>query len=369
MSTTTVTETPTKVATKIEGDYVYFHYDGRFGERRKVLTGEEMKSTFTEIPIIDVGGMFSEKLEDRMKVAKQVAQACEDVGFFYMKNHGVEQKLIDDQWKIMKEYFAMPLEKKMEHYIYKNKDLKGYEPVHGARLDDTKPRGDRKESFLNSYDPEYDPVPPTLSEASKRMMNLNQWPAEWPEFKEQIMAYHSRFITLARQLTRCFALGLGAEETALDKLVDAPNTNQKILHYPPQDPDIKDDTGIGAHTDFTLFTILNQDKVGGLEVLNANAHWVPAAPIEGTFVVNVGDFLMRMANNRFVSTVHRVVNESGKERYSTPFFFSPNLDAVCLPECCSADRPAAYEPLTVGDYYELRHSMQRHRFKTRGIGQ
>lgn len=118
------------------------------------------------------------------------------------------------------------------------------------------------------------------------------------------------------------------------------------------------------------FTVLLQDDVGGLEVLNANANWVPAPPIPGTFVVNVGDFLMRTTNDRFLSTVHRVKNVSARDRYSMPFFFCFNMDAYVevsddsggshdriwhahyvqvLPSCCTAESPSKYEPITVSD--------------------
>lgn len=99
------------------------------------------------------------------------------------------------------------------------------------------------------------------------------------------------------------------------------------------------------------FTILLQDDTGGLDVLNANAEWVPAPPIPGTFVVNIGDFLMRLTNDRFLSTVHRVKNVSGRDRYSMPFFFSFDMHAYVsvLPSCCTPDKPPKYEPITVSD--------------------
>ncbi|OQV06541.1 hypothetical protein CLAIMM_11093 [Cladophialophora immunda] len=352
-----------------EPQYVHFHYDGKWGHKREVLHGDKMKNTFSKIPIVDVSGMFSDKFEDRKNVAEEITKACEEVGFFYMKGHGVEQDLLDETFAVSKEYFSMPVENKMERWIYTNRDLRGYEPVHGANLDATKPRGDRKESFLWGYDPEYDVVKPTLTDEQKALLNTNCWPEDWPEFKQQMMKYHTRFLILARQLARCFALGLGCEETALDHLLTAPNTSQKILHYPPQDPTVKDDTGIGAHTDFCLFTILNQDTSGGLEVLNANAHWVPATPIQGTFVVNVGDFLMRLSNNRLVSTVHRVINETGAARYSIPFFISPNADAVLeyLPTCVFIERPIQYEPLALGPYHQHRYQLLRDQFKARQL--
>lgn len=220
MSTTIV-----DTVTQQEPEYVYFHYDGKYGHRREVLNGVKQKSTFTEIPLVDIDGIFSEDPAQHLCVAREIAKACKQCGFFYIKNHGVEQDLIDETFNTTKDYFDQPLEKKMEQWIYKNKDLKGYEPVHGARLDDTKPKGDRKESFLLSYDPAYDPVPPVLNARQKELMNVNAFPPE-PEFKRKIHAYHSRLMILARQLTRSFALGLGTEKYGLDSMV----TGKLVFH-------------------------------------------------------------------------------------------------------------------------------------------
>lgn len=147
---------------------------------------------------------------------------------------------------------------------------------------------------------------------------------------------------LARRLMKTFALGLGAEETYFDNSVTAPFTSILLNYYPPQAPDGEDPESLGAHSDFEsaypppsrfrilmreiAFTILAQDMLGGLEVLNKNGIYVPATPIYGMFVVNVGDFLQRISNDIFLSTVHRVRNLSSAERYSIPFFFSFNMD-------------------------------------------
>ncbi|KIW23611.1 uncharacterized protein PV07_11798 [Cladophialophora immunda] len=352
-----------------EPEYVYFHYDGKYGHRREVLKDGKLKTTFTDIPLIDIAGLFSDNLTDQVKVADEIRKACEEVGFFYIKNHGVEQELIDDTVEVMKDYFRQPTEKKMDQWIYKNTNLQGYEPIFGARLDDTKSRGDRKESFLLTYDPELDPVPPQLTALQRALLVENNFPADQPDFKDQLVSYHSRLIRLSRVLVQAFALALGLEKTALDGLFSSPHSTMKIIHYPPQEPESQDETGIGAHTDFDTFTILWQDTVGGLEVLNANAHWVPAHPIPGTFVVNVGDFLMRMSNGRFVSTVHRVSNTTGHERYSLPFFFSSNHYATVEPlsACLTPENPPQYEPLTVYEYYQKRQKQQRERFLNRGF--
>lgn len=112
-----------------------------------------------------------------------------------------------------------------------------------------------------------------------------------------------------------------------------------------------DDVGLGSHTDLQCFTLLWQDYVGGLQVLTKDGEWVKAPPIPGTLVVNIGDFLMRLTNDRFKSTVHRVYNRTTADRYSMPFFFGFNYNETCsvLPQCIGLDNPAKYEPISCGE--------------------
>ncbi|RDW59224.1 oxoglutarate oxygenase [Coleophoma crateriformis] len=367
MSSTTITQTE-KVH---EPEYVYYFYDGAWGAKREVLTGAQAKETFSQIPIIDISRIYSEKLEERASLAQEIATACEKVGFFYIKEHGIPEELINATMDSTKKYFDQPTEVKMQEHIYLSRNLRGYEPVHGAQLDTATPLGDRKESFLYNYEPENDPQVPTLTEAQRSLLSHNLWPQNQPDFKRECFAYDKAMIVLARKMMQCFALGLGADEHYFDDMITAPNTSVKKIHYPPQDPSSTSETGIGAHTDFVCFTMLYQDSVGGLDVLNANGKWIPAPPVPGTFVVNIGDFLMRASNDKFLSTVHRVKNISGQERYSMPFFFSFNMDAYVevLPTCCSETNPRKYEPITVAEYYRLRHEKQRKKFMERGIGQ
>lgn len=194
-------------------------------------------------------------------------------------------------------------------------------------------------------------MPPTLTEAQRALLHENLWPAGDADFKAACYRYDRNMVVLMRKMVQMFALGLGLDEHHFDSMVTHPLASCKMIHYPPQDPAADDETGIGAHTDFVCFTMLLQDDVGGLEVLNANAQWVPAPPVHGAFVVNVGDFLMRLTNNKFLSTVHRVNNRTGRERYSMPWFCSFNLDAMVevLPGYVTPEQAAAYEPITVAE--------------------
>lgn len=130
-----------------EPEYVYFHYDGKYGNKREVLRGSRLKNTFDSIPLIDCSGLYSPELSKRQRTANELASAAESCGFFFLTNHGVDQGLIDDTYATAKAYFSQSIAEKMEQHIYKNPGLKGYEPVHGARLDNKTKGGKLSQLF------------------------------------------------------------------------------------------------------------------------------------------------------------------------------------------------------------------------------
>ncbi|CZR67290.1 related to isopenicillin N synthetase [Phialocephala subalpina] len=352
---TTMTETAQE-----EPQYEYYYRDHTWENKREILRGSKAVETFDEMPLIDIGDIFSESYSERLRKAKEVAEVCKTVGFMYIKNHGISQELIDDVFEFSKTYHAQDLEKKKEEYVYKSETLRGYD-IHYTKT----PEGlaVKKESFMYSYNPDNDPQPPNLTpEQYKQCIGLhNMWPIQIPGFQPKCLEYFSELLKLSRRLMRTFALGLGAEETYFDDIITAPYVSIILQHYPPRAPGAEDLDGLGAHSDFETFTILNQDMVGGLEILNKNGIYVPAKPIRGTFVVNIGDFLQRISNDTFVSTVHRARNTSGLERYSIPFFLSFNVDAEVsvMPACVSETNPAKYGPRNLHEYTARRRQLQK----------
>jgi isopenicillin N synthase-like dioxygenase len=146
-------------------------------------------------------------------------------------------------------------------------------------------------------------------------------------FKAASIDYWSACVTLARKLIRIFALSLDLPESYFDSLTTFPGADGVYNYYPATPPERRSqgklDIGLGSHTDFQCFTLLWQDMSGGLQVLNKDSEWIWATPVEGTFVVNIGDFLARLTNDRYNSTVHRAYNRgcTDKHRLSMPFFF------------------------------------------------
>jgi isopenicillin N synthase-like dioxygenase len=185
----------------------------------------------------------------------------------------------------------------------------------------------------------------------------NMWPSEdilpdVSDFKDTAMEYYAQVVSLAKDILKVLALTLDLEESWFDDFASGPIATMRLLHYPPQPPDspAKLTRGIGAHTDFGCITILLQDKVAGLQVYDhPMKEWLDLAPTPGAFVVNLGNLMMRWSNGRYVSSLHRVINVSGAERYSIPVFFqgNPNYVVECLSNCLEEGAGPRWAPITV----------------------
>ena len=215
---------------------------------------------------------------------------------------------------------------------------------------------DLSEAFNFNYSAVHDPEALDKDEKSASI-----WPSDYPEFKEALYGYHTQLLAVARQLTRIFALALHLPENAFDDYVRKPEAGMRVLHYPSQERSRDEQTGIGAHTDVEAFTFVTQDDCGGLEVLSKQNQWISAKPVPGAVVVNIADCFMRQTNDFFVSTIHRVINLSGKERYSVPFFFGFDRSKLLEPvsTCVSKEHPSKYPIITAGEYYAWRTNKQK----------
>ncbi len=302
----------------------------------------ESKSTsFSEIPIIDIAALIDGS--NPMKVADEIGYVCENIGLLYIKNHGVDKQLIKDAYAQAQAFLNLPMEQKQQlNIINSGQTLRGYIPMYADNVDPENTR-DFKECFdfgLNetSISPFFGP---------------NLIPEQPASFKETFEQYHDAMMTLSRRLIRAIALSLKLPADYFEKLQKKPITIQRLLHYPPQKGKVTlEEIGIGAHTDYGFLTILSQDSVGGLQVQNRNGEWVSAPPVEDTFIVNIGDLVQTFTNDRYISTAHRVINTSGKERYSVPFFIDLdfNAEVSVVPTCHNDENPAKYEPYTCGQH-------------------
>ncbi|KAL7269148.1 hypothetical protein RUND412_008201 [Rhizina undulata] len=333
------------------------------------------KTAFTTLPIIDLAPSYSPSLASRLSVASQIRAACTTSGFFYITSHTIPQSTIDSVFHHSKRFFhEYPQAKKKVLHIKHSSIFRGWEPGGYTTLDpgdQEEGKEESKEAFNWGYESELDPNgdPEYKQEAGVFGLGRNVWPEEedLPGFKKAVAEYYGKVLELARHLFRLFALSLELPEDHFDKLMTHPGGIARILYYPPQDLDLDDRTiGLGAHTDYECFTILAQDAppspdAAGLQVLNPEGTWIDAKPIPGALVVNVADFMMRWSNDVYKSTVHRVINKSEAPRYSLPFFFSINYDALVetLPSCITPENPSKYPPIVAGEYILGRLQMTR----------
>ncbi len=297
---------------------------------------------FEAIPIIDVSGLENGSA-DRPLLAETFRDALRDVGFAYIAGHGVPGEVTEGLRDQAKRFFDLPDEVKQAIAI--NEWHRGYMAPNSSTIvtssvaEVTKPN--QSESFLALHD--VDPCDPAYGAP---LQGPNQWPAELPSFRRAAEYYATAVEGLARRLMPVLALALGLKEDYFNAYFEQPTTFLRLLHYPPQ-PVEEGLFGSAPHTDYGFITLLAQDDVGGLEVRNKAGEWVAAPPIPDTFVMNVGDILARWSGGLFASTPHRVINTSGRERYSQPFFFDPSMDAVITP---AVDHGAPFEPVRYGDY-------------------
>jgi isopenicillin N synthase-like dioxygenase len=299
------------------------------------------------IPIIDIGPLLWGSSDERRQVANLIGDACRSIGFFYVANHGVPWSTVERFFALCAEFFAMPMEVKERISIEQSACHRGWFQVGAENLDPSKQRvGDLKEGVKIGQDL---PATHRLVVEQVPLHGPNQWPTDPAEFTPTARELIGLLTNLGRTLMQALAMALDLNEHIFDDRLTIPMVTLGPLHYPPQHGQITaEQIGAGAHTDFGCLTLLAQHQVPGLQVRHASGRWIEAPPIDGTFVVNIGDMMARWSNDVFCSTVHRVVNTSGAERYSLPFFFDPNHDAdvSCLPTCTSPERPPRYAPTT-----------------------
>ena len=189
----------------------------------------------------------------------------------------------------------------------------------------------------------------------------NQWP-KLENFKEVLEKYTCNMTKLGRNLMRLALLSSGVKDLSVMQSLDTPTIWLRLLHYPPISKNSPSDLyGSAPHTDFGCLTILAQDEIGGLQVQTREGEWIDVPKLEGSFVVNVGDMLSRYTNGLLRSTPHRVINKSGKERFSCPFFFDPHMNAVVQP--LKGTGKPKFSPINFGEFIreELEASYEKHK--------
>lgn len=324
---------------------------------RDIVRRHDLRVTRAElsaIPVIDMAGGEAE-------TAAAIRKACIDIGFFYLTNHGVAAEVIDAARGQAEDFFRLPDTAKLKYDINRLKRHRGYVPVGSLTADPTIP--DRQEGYEIGMElPEDDPD----HLAGNPLLGPNVWPEELPAFRAGLYRYFEEVLALGHRLFALFARGLDLPDDYFEPFITKPITQLRLIHYPPGET--AGEIGIGPHTDYEPFTILWQDAPG-LQVQNRRGQWIEAPPVDGTFVINIGDMLQRWTNDVFVSTPHRVINPPGRQRSSLVMFVGTNHDCVveCLPSCTGPDRPPAYPPTHAGLWTETMHTYSyAYRWEERG---
>lgn len=314
------------------------------------------------VPVIDISPFAGSDDAARGRVVEQVKDACERVGFFVITGHGVPKPVLDNAFAHSRAFFARPVDEKMRIKRPGPGISRGYNAVAGQSLGLTmgkKAPPDLMESlgfgpFATNSDPywteNFGPV----------HGHPNLFPDDMPQFREAVATYWGAMETLAGRLSRIFALALDLDEDFFVSRSDRHVTNMRINYYPRQDQAPEPgQLRAGAHSDYGAFTILRGENApGGLQVLRRGGDWVDVPLTQDGFIINIGDLLMRWTNDRWVSTVHRVVNPPEEvrrnvDRMSIAFFFLPNhdVDVRCIESCTNAGNPPRYPTVTAGAHW------------------
>jgi isopenicillin N synthase-like dioxygenase len=306
------------------------------------------------VPLIDLR-------RGQADVASAIDRACRQIGFFVIDGHGVPEDVADAAWDAGRAFFALPLERRLEVAMPEAGYPYGYCPLSAETLASslgTASPPDLKETYaIGPVDPPPRPLE-AMSDADERAVYAaNLWPAAVPSLRPAWERYYRAMAELSRRLMDAFAAALGLPDNWFAPYIDRHGSAMRMIRYPHVDrAALPGQLRAGAHTDYGTLTVLRQDAApGGLEVRSTDGQWVPIPFEPGTYVVNIGDLMARWTNDRWRSTLHRVVlpppdSRGSTERFSFPFFHNANWDALieCLPTCLVPGESPRYPPVRAG---------------------
>lgn len=304
------------------------------------------------IPSVDLAEFTSGNPARKAAFVEQLGKAYEEVGFVAVKNHGIPDQLIADLYRYVQEFFKLPPDAKRNYEIPSLAGQRGYTSFgkeHAKGFD----APDLKEFF--QFGQTVEDGDPVQSEYPQ-----NVQVKEVPQFTPTLFQAYRAFEKSGSALLQAIALYLGLDEHYFDNKIHNGNSILRAIHYPPITQEPKSAIRAEQHEDINLITLLVGASADGLQVLDKQGNWVPVTSLPDQIVVNVGDMLQRLTNNKLKSTTHRVVNPPremwGTSRFSIPFFLHPksSMDLTCLPATVDAQHPADYPPITAGEYLDER---------------
>ncbi|MCF8451169.1 MAG: isopenicillin N synthase family oxygenase [Taibaiella sp.] len=304
------------------------------------------------IPVVDLDLFTNGTPEEKREFVNILGKAYEEVGFVAVKNHGISDELIADLYKYVQGFFSLPVATKAKYEIPGLAGQRGYTSFgkeHAKGYD----APDLKEFFqfgqtVTDGDPIKDDYPDNIVVD------------EVPEFTPAMIKAYKGFENAGKSLLSAIAIFLNLDEKFFDTQVHNGNSILRAIYYPPITSEPLSAIRAEQHEDINLITLLVGASADGLEILTIDGQWIPVTSLPEQIVVNVGDMLQRLTNNRLKSTTHRVVNPPKEKwatpRYSIPFFLHPrmSMSLACLDSCISPANPKAYQDYTAGEYLDER---------------
>jgi isopenicillin N synthase-like dioxygenase len=304
------------------------------------------------IPVLDLAPLRGGEPGALERLGAELRRAFTEVGFYFVRNHGVPQALVDAAFDAAKRFHDQPLDSKLAMRFDSNNT--GYLPMKGATTRMNALGAVQKPNFNEAVFFKRDlPADHPDVVSGRRFRGRNRWPAGLPGFREVVLDYARAMEGLGRFLVPVYAAALGLPAGWFDDKFREPMFTLRMTHYPQQDPmSPEDEWGLAPHADTSFMTILAQNRIPGLSLRLPDGAWIDAPAPEGAFLVNGGMMLRRWTNERFLATPHRVTNRSGRERYAIPFFMDCSYDAVMapIPTCVDEEHPAKYPPFTYLDF-------------------
>jgi len=314
-----------------------------------------MEPLFTEIPSLDLADFTHGNPDQKAKFVEDLGSAYNQIGFVAIRNHGLSSQLTENLYKTIKDFFSLPDEIKEKYDIEGLFGQRGYTSK-GKEHAKGRSTGDLKEFYHVGQEVKD-------GDAIKSEYPDNVWPKEISEFETIALEAYQTLEEAGKAMLRALALYLGLEESYFENKVKNGNSILRPIHYfPIENPDEVPEDAVRAaeHGDINLITLLMGASADGLQVLRRDGEWIPITALPEQIVVNVGDMLARLTNNKLKSTIHRVVNppreKMNTSRYSIPFFMHPrsDMDLSCLESCISENHPKEYKDMTAGEFLHER---------------
>tara|TARA_R110002074_G_scaffold161480_6_gene319498 strand:- start:61683 stop:62633 length:951 start_codon:yes stop_codon:yes gene_type:complete len=304
------------------------------------------------VPSVDLSDFLSEDPKRKQKFINEIGKAFEEIGFVALGGHFLSDELVDSLYAEIKEFFNLPEEIKDGYQIEGIGGQRGYTSF-GKEHAKGRKEGDLKEFWhFGQYVED--------NEALEKEYPDNVIVKELPKFNVVGKETYKMLEKTAKYVLRALALHLKLDEFYFDDFIKNGNSILRPIHYPPITSEPKNAVRAAAHGDINLITLLMGAHGKGLQVKNHDGEWVDAIARPDQLMINVGDMLSRLTNNKLLSTIHQVVNPPrelwGTSRYSVPFFMHPvsEMPLNCLENCIDEKHPKLYTDITAGEFLHER---------------